>query len=248
MFGARRGYGRAYEKLDDGLLREDAVKDIGSLLDWIATQPDLDSSRVAVSGGSYGGYMVLASLVRYGDRLCAGIDWMGFADFQTSIQSGQPSALAYYRHEYGDERDPKMRVFFEHLSPLRNAGQIRKPLLIVHGSNDVRVKRGGIRADRRECPQERNPALENSLRWRRARHQASGAREIFPGSQSALPQEVLAGILFLRREHSGVSHVAQIAKGYSTRRGRSTGPPRCCHRVKTSSSSKLGSRFNLPRA
>src|SRR5690606_11332458 len=56
------GYGKTYLGLDDGMRREDSVKDIGALLDWIGTQSDLDASRVAVYGGSYGGYMVLASL------------------------------------------------------------------------------------------------------------------------------------------------------------------------------------------
>ena len=55
---APAGYGKTYLKLDNGKLREDSVKDIGALLDWIATQPDLDASRVMVTGGSYGGYMV----------------------------------------------------------------------------------------------------------------------------------------------------------------------------------------------
>jgi dipeptidyl aminopeptidase/acylaminoacyl peptidase len=134
------GYGRTYEKLDDGLLREDSVKDIGSLLDWIATQPDLDPSRVAVSGGSYGGYMTLATLVRYGDRLRAGIDFLGFSDFETFLGSDLPSVVAASRDEYGDERDSKVRAFFRRISPLRNARQIRKPLLIMHGSNDPRVR------------------------------------------------------------------------------------------------------------
>src|SRR5690606_5724788 len=74
------GYGKSYLALDDGLRREDAVRDIGALLDWIATQPDLDASRVVVSGGSYGGYMVLASLVHYSDRLAGGISHVGISN------------------------------------------------------------------------------------------------------------------------------------------------------------------------
>ncbi|MCZ6825063.1 MAG: prolyl oligopeptidase family serine peptidase, partial [Gemmatimonadetes bacterium] len=71
------GYGRTFTTLDDWYLREDAVRDIGALLDWIGEQPDLDASRVAVIGGSYGGYMVLASLVHYSPRLRCGIDIVG---------------------------------------------------------------------------------------------------------------------------------------------------------------------------
>ena len=59
------GYGKTFTKLDNGQLREDSVKDIGALLDWIPSRADLDAERVMVSGGSYGGYMSLAVAVRY---------------------------------------------------------------------------------------------------------------------------------------------------------------------------------------
>ena len=67
------GYGKSFTKLDNGLLRLDSVRDIGALLDWIGTQDDLDSQRIMITGGSYGGYMTLASAVEYNDRIaCAG--------------------------------------------------------------------------------------------------------------------------------------------------------------------------------
>src|SRR5690606_23710319 len=74
------GYGKTYLSLDNAELREDSVKDIGALLDWIAAQPELDAGRVGVTGGSYGGYMVLASLMHYSDRIRAGIDIVGISD------------------------------------------------------------------------------------------------------------------------------------------------------------------------
>ena len=133
------GYGKTYLKLDNAELREDSVKDIGALLDWIATQPDLDASRVAVSGGSYGGYMVLASLTHFGDRLRAGIDVVGIANFLTFLEKTAAYRVDLRRAEYGDERDPKMRAAFERISPLNNADKIRSALLVVHGRNDPRV-------------------------------------------------------------------------------------------------------------
>ena len=81
------GYGKTYLKLDNAEKREDSVKDIGALLDWIAQQPELDASRVAVTGGSYGGYMVLASLRHFGDRIKAGIDIVGIANFITFLEN-----------------------------------------------------------------------------------------------------------------------------------------------------------------
>jgi dipeptidyl aminopeptidase/acylaminoacyl peptidase len=133
------GYGRSYEGLDDGRRREDSVKDIGALLDWIATRPDLDGSRVAVSGGSYGGYMVLASLIRYGDRLKAGIDVVGFSSFLTLLRNKRELDRDFARGEYGDERDPAMAAFLRRISPLEDADRIRRPLLVIHGRNDPRV-------------------------------------------------------------------------------------------------------------
>jgi dipeptidyl aminopeptidase/acylaminoacyl peptidase len=135
------GYGKTYLGLDDGYLREDAVKDIGALLDWIATQPSLDASRVVVHGGSYGGYMVLASLVHYSDRLRAGIDIVGISHFVTFLEQTSPYRVDQRRPEYGDERDPQMREFLHRISPLTNVERIRRPLFVIQGANDPRVPR-----------------------------------------------------------------------------------------------------------
>jgi dipeptidyl aminopeptidase/acylaminoacyl peptidase len=133
------GYGRTFVGLDDGMRREDAVRDIGALLDWIATQPDLDQNRVMVYGGSYGGYMVLASLMHFSDRLRGGVNIVGISDFATFLQNTQEYRRDLRRVEYGDERDPAMRAFFERISPLRNADRITAPLFVIHGQNDPRV-------------------------------------------------------------------------------------------------------------
>lgn len=133
------GYGRSYLQLDNGFLREDSVKDIGALLDWVATQPQLDASRVAVIGGSYGGYMVLASSVFYSDRLQAAVDIVGISSFVTFLQNTQDYRRDLRRAEYGDERDPAMRAHLEKISPLNNVENIRVPMLVVQGNNDPRV-------------------------------------------------------------------------------------------------------------
>jgi len=130
------GYGASYIALDDGYQREEAVKDIGALLDWIARQPRLDQSRVAVFGASYGGYMALASAVHYGDRLRAAVDRVGISNFVTFLENTQGYRQALRRTEYGDERDPQMRAFLESISPLNNVDKINIPLLVVQGKND----------------------------------------------------------------------------------------------------------------
>ncbi len=133
------GYGKNFLKLDNGVLREDAVRDIGSLLFWIGLQPAFDRDHVVVMGGSYGGYMTLASLASYGDRLRGGIDLMGISNFVTFLNSTATYRRELRREEYGDERDPKIRAYLSRISPLTNAAQIRKPLLVVQGLNDPRV-------------------------------------------------------------------------------------------------------------
>ena len=133
------GYGKTYVSLDNGLNRKKSVEDIGALLDWIDTQADLDSSRVVVYGGSYGGYMVLASMIDYADRLAAGIDIVGISDFKTFLENTEGYRADLRRAEYGDERDPEVAAFFDEISPLKNASQINKPLFVIQGYNDPRV-------------------------------------------------------------------------------------------------------------
>jgi dipeptidyl aminopeptidase/acylaminoacyl peptidase len=135
------GYGKSFLALDNGVLREDAVKDIGSLLVWIGLQHDLDRDRVVVMGGSYGGYMALASLAAYNDRLRGGIDVVGISNFVTFLSGTSAYRRDLRRAEYGDERDPAMRGFLSRISPLTNAASIRRPLLVVQGLNDPRVPR-----------------------------------------------------------------------------------------------------------
>src|SRR5205085_1937322 len=132
-------YGRTYLDLDNGENREDAVKDIGALLVWIGAQKEFDAKNVFVSGGSYGGYMSLAAMVNFSDRLRGGIDVVGISSFVTFLESTSAYRRSLRRAEYGDERLPKMRAYLQRISPLTNAARISKPLLVVQGLNDPRV-------------------------------------------------------------------------------------------------------------
>lgn len=133
------GYGRSFLKLDNGFKRKDAVKDIGALLDWIERQPELDAERVGVFGGSYGGYMVLASMVDYPERIAAGVSVVGISNFVTFLEATEAYRRDLRRVEYGDERDPAMRAFMQEIAPANNAHRITSPLFVAQGANDPRV-------------------------------------------------------------------------------------------------------------
>lgn len=133
------GFGKTFLKLDNGLKREDSVRDIGSLLDWIAGQENLDASRVMVTGGSYGGYMTLAVATNYNERIACALDVVGISHFGTFLKNTESYRRDLRRVEYGDERDPVLSQFFEKIAPLNNASRITKPLFIVQGGNDPRV-------------------------------------------------------------------------------------------------------------
>lgn len=133
------GYGQEYLALDDWEKREDSVRDIGALLAWIETQSTLNSELVIVDGGSYGGYMVLACMVHYGDRLAGGSERVGISNFVTFLENTQGYRRDLRRVEYGDERDPEMREFLNTIAPMNHLDRIVKPLLVVQGLNDPRV-------------------------------------------------------------------------------------------------------------
>jgi dipeptidyl aminopeptidase/acylaminoacyl peptidase len=133
------GYGKSFLKMDNGFLREDTYKDINALFDWIGARPDLDSERIAVAGGSYGGHMTLAVSAFYSPRIRCSVDIVGMSNLVTFLEHTQAYRRDLRRVEYGDERDPKMREFLERIAPMNNIQMIKKPMLVVAGKNDPRV-------------------------------------------------------------------------------------------------------------
>ena len=133
------GFGKTYLAKDNGFLREDSVKDIGALLDWIAKQPDLDKDKIMIMGRSYGGYMTLATAFHYSDKIRCSVDIVGISNFNTFLKNTEEYRRDLRRAEYGDERDPKMAAFFDKMAPLNNTDKIKKPMFIIQGTNDPRV-------------------------------------------------------------------------------------------------------------
>lgn len=133
------GYGKTFTLLDNGFQREDTYKDINALFDWITTQPELDASRIGVTGGSYGGHMTLAVSTFYSGRIRCSIDVVGMSNLVTFLEHTESYRRDLRRVEYGDERDPKMREYLERIAPMNNIEKIKKPMLVVAGKNDPRV-------------------------------------------------------------------------------------------------------------
>ena len=133
------GFGKTYLEKDNGFLREDSVKDIGALLDWIAKQPELDKDKIMIMGRSYGGYMTLATAFHYADRIKCSVDIVGISNFNTFLKNTEEYRRDLRRAEYGDERDSKMAAFFDKTAPLNNTDKIKKPIFIIQGTNDPRV-------------------------------------------------------------------------------------------------------------
>jgi dipeptidyl aminopeptidase/acylaminoacyl peptidase len=133
------GYGKTFLKLDNGFNREDSVKDIGKLIEWIENNPDFDKDKVAVFGGSYGGYMVLSSMYNFSDKLKCGVDIVGISNFVTFLENTEAYRRDLRRAEYGDERDPEMRTYLESISPTNHVTEFKSPLFVIQGANDPRV-------------------------------------------------------------------------------------------------------------
>ena len=133
------GYGKTFLAMDNGMLREGSYKDVNSLFDWIQQQPDLDSDRILVTGGSYGGFMTLAVATNYNNRICCSVDIVGVSNLVTFLEHTSGYRQDLRRVEYGDERDPKMRAYLESIAPANKAKNITKPLFVIAGKNDPRV-------------------------------------------------------------------------------------------------------------
>jgi dipeptidyl aminopeptidase/acylaminoacyl peptidase len=131
------GYGKRFEHLDDGALRLDAVRDLAELHAWLAARPEIDGSRVAVYGRSYGGYMVLAALAFQPALWAAGVEFVGISSLETFLENTSEYRRAAREREYGSlERD---RELLRALSPAGRVEAIRAPLFVEHGRNDPRV-------------------------------------------------------------------------------------------------------------
>lgn len=131
------GYGKAYSHLDDVTLRMDSVRDLEYAVRWLKRSGRVDSRRIAVTGGSYGGFMVLAALTTYPDLWAAGVELCGIANLVSFLENTGPWRRKLRIAEYGDPE--KDRDFLTGISPVHHVDRIAAPLMVIHGANDPRV-------------------------------------------------------------------------------------------------------------
>lgn len=137
-FRGSTGHGKRFARLDNGRLRPNAVKDMAAAADWLGRAQAVDAKRIAVMGGSYGGYMTFAALAQLPEKFAAGVSFVGVSNWVTALEGASPALKASDRIEYGNIDDPADREFFRQLSPLTHVAGVRAPLLVSHGANDPR--------------------------------------------------------------------------------------------------------------
>ena len=131
------GYGKNYLALDNVEKRMDSVADLAYAVKWLQSQPDIDAKRIAIKGGSYGGFMVLSALTTYPELWAAAVDIVGISNFVTFLENTSPYRRSHREGEYGNlEHD---REFLTRISPIHQVDRIVTPLMVIHGANDPRV-------------------------------------------------------------------------------------------------------------
>jgi dipeptidyl aminopeptidase/acylaminoacyl peptidase len=131
------GYGKTYTHLDDVKNREDSVKDLSFAVEWLKSKGGADPKRIAVMGGSYGGYMTLAAITLYPDLWAAAVDTVGIANWESFLNNTSGYRRRQREVEYGRlDRDID---FLREISPLRRVDRIKTPLFVIAGRNDPRV-------------------------------------------------------------------------------------------------------------
>jgi dipeptidyl aminopeptidase/acylaminoacyl peptidase len=134
------GYGTQFMNMDNVRKRMDSVKDLAHGAFWLRDSGRVDGQRMAIYGGSYGGFMVLAAITNYPDLYAAAVDAVGIANWVTFLQHTGAYRRAAREAEYGSLTHD--REFLESISPLRHVDKIRTPLMVIHGANDPRVPVG----------------------------------------------------------------------------------------------------------
>ncbi len=134
------GYGQTFFTADDRKHGHEPLRDCVEAKAFLAEQPYIDSERIGIIGGSYGGYMVLAALAFQPEEFVVGVDIFGVSNWLRTLESIPPYWEAQRLALYQEIGDPvKDREMLKAISPVFHADKIRRPLLVLQGKNDPRV-------------------------------------------------------------------------------------------------------------
>ena len=131
------GYGKTFTHLDDVKKREDSVKDLAFAVEWLKQTGGADPKKIAVMGGSYGGYMTLAAITLYPELWAAAVDTVGISNWESFLKNTSGYRRRQREVEYG--RLDKDLDFLRSISPLAKVDKIKCPLFVIQGKNDPRV-------------------------------------------------------------------------------------------------------------
>jgi dipeptidyl aminopeptidase/acylaminoacyl peptidase len=138
------GYGKSYTSLDNKDFGGGPLKDVVACKNWLVKEANVSADKVAILGGSYGGYMVLAAATFTPKEFAAHVDYFGVSELKTLVE-GFPaywaSSASFIYAKFGNPKDPADQAFLHDRSPLYYADRIERPLLVVQGDKDVRVKK-----------------------------------------------------------------------------------------------------------
>ena len=133
------GYGRAYHMKDDYKKRWDSVKDGAEAARWLVKNNYSANGKVAAYGGSYGGFMAVATVIEGADVFGASVDVVGIVNMKTFLEQTKDYRRKLREEEYGPLSDPD---FLASISSINRLDEIKCPMLIAHGLNDPRVPVG----------------------------------------------------------------------------------------------------------
>ena len=138
------GYGKTWTRLDNLDLGGGPLKDIVACKKYLVEKAHVAADKVVVMGGSYGGYMALAAATFTPDEFAAEVDYFGVSDLKTLVESFPPywaAASTYIYKKFGDPKNPAHAAYQHDRSPIHFLDRVTKPILVVQGEKDARVKK-----------------------------------------------------------------------------------------------------------
>lgn len=133
------GFGKSYARENNLRKREHELYDLEDAVKYLTKKGIVNPEKVAIMGGSYGGYLTMAAMTRLPEVFECGVTFVGVSNWVSALKNAAPFLKASDRLEYGDVDNPEEEKFFRSISPMTYIDQVRSPVMVLHGVNDPRV-------------------------------------------------------------------------------------------------------------